>query len=71
MVFIDISLVSPLILGTFKIAYELRKNLNVSFWDSNIIASAIENDCRILYSEDFQHNQLIDKTLRIINPFIA
>ena len=27
-------------------------------------------NCDILYSEDFQHNQLIENRLRIINPFM-
>jgi len=29
-----------------------------------------EANCEILYSEDLQHNQLIEKKLRIVNPFI-
>jgi predicted nucleic acid-binding protein len=35
-----------------------------------MLASALENDCTILYSEDMQHNQVIEQSLRIINPFI-
>jgi predicted nucleic acid-binding protein len=41
-----------------------------SFYDSLIIASALEAGCQILYSEDMQHNQLIEGKLRIINPFL-
>ena len=41
-----------------------------SFYDSLIIPSALEADCNILYTEDLQHNQLIENKLRIINPFI-
>ncbi len=41
-----------------------------SYWDSLIIATALQNDCSILYSEDMQHNQLIEGKLRIINPLI-
>lgn len=40
-----------------------------SFWDSMIIASALYNNCSVLYSEDLQHNQIIEGQLRIINPF--
>ena len=40
-----------------------------SYWNSLIIASALQNNCTILYSEDMQHNQLIENKLRIINPF--
>ena len=41
-----------------------------SFYDSLIISSALEADCHILYSEDMQHNQVIEKKLKIINPFL-
>jgi predicted nucleic acid-binding protein len=34
-----------------------------------IIAAALEADCTVLYTEDLQDGMIIDKTLRIINPF--
>ncbi|MCD4745700.1 MAG: hypothetical protein K8R58_05325 [Bacteroidales bacterium] len=34
-----------------------------------LISTGIVADCKILYTEDLQHNQLIEKKLRIINPF--
>ena len=40
-----------------------------SFYDSLIIAAAIEANCKILYTEDMQHEQTIGK-LRITNPFV-
>lgn len=40
-----------------------------SYYDSLIIAAALEADCNTLYSEDMHHNQLIEKKLKIINPF--
>ena len=61
-----IKLIQP---STFKIAFNVLEKYKFSFWDSMIIASALENDCGILYSEDLQHNQLIEGKLRIINPF--
>ncbi|MBC8526547.1 MAG: hypothetical protein H8D22_06750 [Candidatus Cloacimonetes bacterium] len=36
-----------------------------------IIASALENDCNILYSEDMQHGLNIDNQLKIQNPLIS
>lgn len=39
------------------------------FFDSLMITSALEKECKILYSEDMQNNQLIENTLKIINPF--
>lgn len=41
-----------------------------SFWDSMILASSIDNGCSVLYSEDLQHDQIIDGQLKVINPFI-
>jgi predicted nucleic acid-binding protein len=40
-----------------------------SFYDSLIIATALEASCTTLYSEDMQHGQLIENKLLIINPF--
>jgi predicted nucleic acid-binding protein len=42
----------------------------VSHWDSLIIAAALQAGCNMLYTEDFQHNQIIKEQLRILNPFI-
>ena len=52
-----------------KYSWSIRKKYNFSFWDSLIISSAINSNCNILYTEDMQHNQLVDNTLTIINPF--
>jgi len=41
----------------------------LSFWDSMMVASALNNHCSILYSEDMQDKQIIDGRLQIINPF--
>lgn len=35
-----------------------------------IIASALQNESSVLYSEDLHHNQKIENILPIINPFI-
>ena len=42
-----------------------------SYWDSLILAVALENNCSILYTEDMQDGQIIDDKLRILNPFAA
>jgi len=31
---------------------------------------AAEAKCDILYSEDMQHEQVVDGTLKILNPFL-
>ena len=40
-----------------------------SWYDSLIVAAALEGQCQILYSEDLQHGLELD-TLRIENPFL-
>jgi predicted nucleic acid-binding protein len=47
----------------------LDTNLWVYLWDSLIIATSLQRNCSILYSEDMQHNQVIEDKLRIVNPF--
>ncbi len=50
-------------------ALEIMERWQYSFYDSLILAAAIQSDCKILYSEDLQHNQNI-QSITIINPFI-
>jgi predicted nucleic acid-binding protein len=40
-----------------------------SLYDSLVIAAALIAGCKVLYSEDLQHGQLIDRQLRVVNPF--
>jgi predicted nucleic acid-binding protein len=50
-------------------ALRLHDETGYDFYDSMIVAAAMESQCGILYSEDFQSGQNI-KNLRIINPFL-
>lgn len=50
-------------------ASKLRKVLSLSFWDSLIVSTAMKGECDILFSEDMQHNQVIENKLKILNPF--
>jgi len=50
-------------------ASKLREKYLISYWDSLIIASAVNNNCEILYSEDMQNNLVIENKLKILNPF--
>ena len=51
-------------------ALNLKERYKYQFYDCLILATALENSCSILYSEDMQHKQTIEKSLQIINPFI-
>ncbi len=46
----------------------LRKNFQFSFWDSLVIASALNNDCTVVYSEDMQDGLSVFNRLQILNP---
>ena len=52
-----------------KNASRLRQQYSFSFWDSLIIASALEAGVTLLYSEDMQDGILVAGTLEIINLF--
>jgi predicted nucleic acid-binding protein len=49
-------------------ALTVQMQTNYNFYDSLIIAAALEAGCTTLYTEDLQHNQQI-QTLTIKNPF--
>ena len=51
-------------------ALRLKGKYGYSLWDSLILASALESGCALLFSEDLQHNQIIEGSLRIRNPFV-
>ena len=50
-------------------ACQVAQQYGFSFYDSLIISAALECGCSRLYSEDMQHNQKINNSLTIINPF--
>ena len=49
-------------------AVNIQSRYQYSFYDSLIIAAALELECKTLYTEDMQHGQHIDQ-LTIKNPF--
>ena len=57
-------------LNTTTMALNVLERYRYSFWDSMILASALEGEVKLLYSEDMQHGQVIDDKFRIVNPFI-
>jgi len=52
-----------------QLTHHIKLKYYFSYWDSLILATALENQCTQLYSEDMQHNQIIEGQLQIINPF--
>ena len=66
----DVSSVVPLHEETHDDALRIADRYGYSFWDALILASALEAGCSILYTEDMQAGQLVEQSLRIINPFL-
>lgn len=54
---------------TVKLSFDVMNRYRYSTWDSLIIASALENNCSILYTEDMKDGQVIEGNLKIVNPF--
>jgi predicted nucleic acid-binding protein len=63
--------IHPLTEECHDLGLEIAERYGFSVYDSMIVASALQAECKTLYSEDLQHRQIIDKRLRIINPFTA
>jgi len=64
-----IASVENLTVQTYKNAFQIRQDYNISYWDSLVVASALESDCSTLYSEDMQNGLILHDKLTIINPF--
>lgn len=61
--------VVPLTFDITKKALSLKTSYSLSWFDSLIAATALLSNCRILYSEDMQDGLVIEKKLKVINPF--
>jgi predicted nucleic acid-binding protein len=71
-VLLEIDNVLPIVdfdLTTQIKAIKLKDKYQFQFYDALIVATALENSCTVIYSEDMQHDMLIDGSLKIINPF--
>jgi len=62
--------ICPVNVDTIRVAEYIVKRYDLQIFDSIIAASALEAGCEILYSEDMQHNLVINERLKIVNPFI-
>ena len=60
--------VAPETINVFLRASELRKLYAFSYWDSLIVAAALEAGCETLYSEDMQDGLRVCEQLNIVNP---
>jgi len=52
-------------------ATRLAQRYGLSWFDALIVAAALECGCDTLYSEDLSAGQLMEGTLRVVNPFVV
>jgi len=67
--FIDVFHITVTTSETIVAALDIMTSYRFSYWDSLILSAALESSCTILYTEDMQHDQLIENQLTICNPF--
>jgi predicted nucleic acid-binding protein len=67
--FRQLLVVMPLTIELHEAGLRLSTRYGFHFYDSLIVAAALETECDVLYSEDLQHNQRIEGGLRVVNPF--
>jgi len=63
--------VVPLTVETHDRALAIVARYGLSLYDSLLVASALIAGSRRLYCEDLQHGQVIDRQLRVVNPFVS
>jgi predicted nucleic acid-binding protein len=68
---IEMCILHPVSLTTLKSARKLITRYDFQLFDSIVVASALEANCHILYSEDMHHGLLVENRMKIINPFIT
>lgn len=64
-----VCVIQPLTIGTHERGLAIARRYRLDVYDAMIAASALLADCAILYSEDFQDGQRLEKTLVVRNPF--
>ncbi|MDR2166753.1 MAG: PIN domain-containing protein [Clostridiales bacterium] len=55
--------------NTINMALSLKDRYGYAYYDSLMLASALENKCNIIFTEDMHNGQVIDDVLTITNPF--
>ena len=61
--------VHPISAETHERALQIAERYGLSIYDALIVAAALLADCRTLYTEDMQDGQLIERQLKVRNPF--
>jgi predicted nucleic acid-binding protein len=59
----------PIMIDTHQAALAIAEKYGYRIYDALVVASALEANCTMLYSEDMQDGQIINRRLTIRNPF--
>ena len=62
--------VQPLGLDTHELAVALSERYRFAIYDAMILSSAQLAGCEVVFTEDLQHQQVINERLTVINPFL-
>jgi predicted nucleic acid-binding protein len=68
--FMEVFEVTAMTQQTIIAALDVMTRYQFSYWDSLIVAAALESRCPYLYTEDLQDGQEIEGFLTINNPFV-
>ena len=63
--------VTPVTLETHERALRIAESFGLSIYDALIVSAALLAGCRTLFSEDLQHGQVIERQLKVRNPFAS
>lgn len=57
-------------ISTYERALTIMQETGYTIYDALIVTAAVESGCRVLYTEDLQHDRVI-QSVRVVNPFAA
>jgi predicted nucleic acid-binding protein len=60
----------PVDLDCHKLGVDIAERYGFAIYDSLIVAAALQAGCDVLYTEDLQHGQIIDGSLKVVNPYL-
>jgi predicted nucleic acid-binding protein len=60
--------VQDITLSILDSALDIRARHGFSYWDAAIVAAALAQGCKRLYTEDLSHGRIVEG-LEIVNPF--
>jgi predicted nucleic acid-binding protein len=60
---------SSINVSTHESALRIAGELGYEIYDALVLAAALEAGCETIFSEDFQHGQVVGSVLTIRNPF--